>query len=119
MMEPKPKIRRRKNCSPDTARTCSQQVKVSPRDRAAITALARLDGVTPSTWCYQAVMRAVEAERHRLFATDAQREDRSRETARASSPPTRPDATDDLVALAQKARQATKPNSSEPPYPLI
>jgi hypothetical protein len=65
-METKPKIRRRKNCEPGTARTCSQQVKVSPLDREAIVALARLDGVTPSTWCYEAIMRAVESERHRL-----------------------------------------------------
>ena len=69
-MEPKPNIRRRKNCEPGTARTCCQQVKVSIQDREAIAALARLDGLTPSTWCYEAVMRAVEANRHRIYEPD-------------------------------------------------
>lgn len=69
-METKPRIRRRKNCEPGTARTCSQQVKVSPEDRKAIVALARLERLTPSTWCYEAIMRAVEADRHRIRSAD-------------------------------------------------
>jgi len=48
------------------ARTRSQQVKVSEYDRADIVALAELDGVTPSTWCYNAIMSVVEAQRDRL-----------------------------------------------------
>jgi len=68
--KPKPKIRRRKNCEPGTARTCSQQVKVSLQDREAIAALARLECLTPSTWCYEAIMRAVEADRHRIEAPE-------------------------------------------------
>lgn len=48
------------------ARTRCQQVKVSEHDRDLIVALAQLDGMTPSTWCYQAIMEAVATQRDRL-----------------------------------------------------
>lgn len=48
------------------ARIRSQQVKVSEQDRALIVALAELDGMTPSTWCYHVIMNAVESQRDRL-----------------------------------------------------
>jgi len=65
-MEHKPRTKRRRNLEPGTARTRSQQVKVSETDRELIVALAQLDGLTPSSWCYQAIMRTVESQRHRL-----------------------------------------------------
>lgn len=48
------------------ARTASQQVKVSAIDRMQISKLARLDGVTPSTWCYNVIQAALEAQKHRI-----------------------------------------------------
>jgi len=65
-MEEKPRTSRRRNIEPGTARNRSQQVKVSEQDRALIVALARLEGVTPSTWCYQVIMEAVAHQKDRL-----------------------------------------------------
>ncbi|HJL43993.1 MAG TPA: hypothetical protein RMG48_21995 [Myxococcales bacterium LLY-WYZ-16_1] len=76
----RPIIRRRQGLAPGEARTASQQVKVSERDRALIEQLARLDRVTPSTWCYHVIMEAVEAQKHRVAAvrTGSRSDDGSR-----------------------------------------
>jgi hypothetical protein len=65
-MDQKPRTKRRRNLQPGRARTRSQQVKVSEYDREIIVALARLNGMTPSTWCYHAIMAAVATQQDRL-----------------------------------------------------